>query len=57
MMARNCGKKDDYFLKLVHKKGHADWFLDAEESKKHGLANQLRVPKMSISVGVDIDFE
>ena len=29
MMARNCGKKDDYFLKLVHKKGHADWFLDA----------------------------
>lgn len=57
MMARNCGKKDDYFLKLVDKKKHADWFLDAEECKKHGLANQLRVPKLHITVDVKIDFE
>jgi ATP-dependent Clp protease protease subunit len=57
MMARNCGKKDDYFLKKVHTKGHADWFLDAAECKKHGLTNQLRIPKLSISVAVDIDFE
>lgn len=57
MMARNCGKKDDYFLKLVHKRGHADWFLDAEESKKHNLANQLRIPKIDINVSVDIEFE
>ena len=57
MMARNCGKEDDYFLKLVHKKGHADWFLDAEEAKKHGMANHLRVPKINISVDVNIDFE
>lgn len=57
MMARNCGKKDDYFLKKVHTKGHADWFLDAEGAKKHGLANHLRVPKFHISVGVDIEFE
>jgi ATP-dependent Clp protease, protease subunit len=57
MMARNCGKKDDYFLKLVHKKSHADWFLDANETKKHGLANQLRIPKLNISVSIDIDFE
>ncbi|MEC9062728.1 MAG: ATP-dependent Clp protease proteolytic subunit [Pseudomonadota bacterium] len=57
MMARNCGKKDDYFLKLVHKKGHADWFLNANDAKKHGLANQLRVPKFNISVDVEIEFE
>tara|TARA_Y100000034_G_C6855557_1_gene388750 strand:+ start:512 stop:1114 length:603 start_codon:yes stop_codon:yes gene_type:complete len=57
LMARNCGKKDDYFLKLVHKKGHADWFLDADEAKKHGLVNQLRVPKINIEICVDIDFE
>ena len=57
MMARNCGKKDDYFLKLVHKKGHADWFLDATEAKKHGLANQIRVPKLNIQVCVDIELE
>ena len=57
MMARNCGKKDDYFLRKVHAKGHADWFLDAEESKKHNLANQLRVPKLHVTLSVDIDFE
>ena len=57
MMARNCGKKDDYFLKIVDRKKHADWFLEAEECKKHGLANQLRVPKMTIDVSVDIELE
>lgn len=57
MMAQNCGKKDDYFMKIVDKKKHADWFIDATEAKKHGLANQLRVPKINITVDVDIDFE
>ena len=57
MMARNCGKKDDYFKKKVFTKKHADWFMDAAEAKKHGLVNHLRVPKFNISVSVDIDFE
>jgi ATP-dependent protease ClpP protease subunit len=57
MMARNVGKSDDYFLKKIHTKGHADWYLDAKEAKKIGLANQLRVPILSINVSVDIDFE
>tara|TARA_R100001509_G_scaffold160277_1_gene127832 strand:- start:329 stop:931 length:603 start_codon:yes stop_codon:yes gene_type:complete len=57
MMARNCGKKDDYFKKKVFNKKHADWFMDAEEAKKHGLVNHLRVPKLKIKVDVDIDFE
>ena len=57
MIARNCGKKDDYFLKKVHAKAHADWFLDAQECKKNGLANQLRVPSLRIDINVSIDFE
>jgi ATP-dependent Clp endopeptidase proteolytic subunit ClpP len=57
MMARNCGQKDDYFMKIVDKKKHADWFLDADEAKKHKLANQLRVPKLTIDVTVDIELE
>ena len=55
MMARNCGKPDDYFTKLIHDKGHADWFLDAKEAKKHGLINHIRMPEMNIKVTVDID--
>jgi len=57
MMARNCGKKDDYFMKIVDKKKHADWFLDAQEAKKHDLANHLRVPKLTLSVSVEIELE
>jgi ATP-dependent Clp protease protease subunit len=57
MMARNCGKKDDYFKKKVFTKKHADWFMDATEAKKHGLVNQIRVPTLAININVDIDFE
>ncbi len=55
MVARNCGKADDYFTKLIHDKGRADWFLDAEEAKEHGIINHIRMPEMKISVKVDID--
>ncbi len=57
MMARNCGKKDGYFLKIVDKKKHADWFLDADEAKKHNLTNQIRLPTMNIEVDVNIEVE
>ena len=57
MMARNCGKKDDYFLKLIHKKGHVDWYLTAEDAKKYNLANQIRIPSIDIKVDVSIELE
>ena len=57
MMARNCGKKDDYFLKIVDKKKHADWFLDADECMRHNIANHLRLPTMTVDVSVDIEVE
>jgi ATP-dependent Clp protease protease subunit len=57
MMAQNCGKKDDYFMKIVDKKKHADWFLDSNEAKRHGLANHIRVPSLLVDISVDISFE
>ena len=57
MMAQNCGKADNYFMKIVDQKKHADWFIDAKEAKKHGLANHIRVPHLTIDISVDIDFE
>ena len=57
MMAQNCAKKDDYFLNIVDKKKHADWFLDANEAKKHGLANQIRVPSITVDISVNIELE
>ncbi len=57
MMARNCGKADDYFLNLIHDKGHADWFLEAEEAKEHNIVQQLRVPQLKGKVSVDIELD
>ena len=57
LMAQNCGKADNYFTKIMDKKKHADWYLDAEEAKKHNLANHLRVPKLTIDIDVNIGFE
>jgi len=57
MMARNIGKADDFFVKKIHDKGHADWYLDASECKSMGLANHLRVPVLTVNVTVDIKVE
>ena len=57
MMAKNCGHHEEYFLDIVHEKGHADWFLDAKEAKRHKLANKLKVPEMKIDVKVQFEFK
>ena len=57
MMAENCGHHRDYFLDIVHQKGHADWFLESDEAKKHNLANHLRVPQLKIETRVMFDFK
>lgn len=57
MMARNCGKPDDYFTNLIHDKGHADWFLDADEAKEHNIVQHLRVPNLIGKIKVEIDLE
>jgi len=57
MMAKNCGKRKNYFLDLVHEKGHADWFLEAEEAQKHNLANHLYIPELKIKTEVKFDFK
>jgi ATP-dependent Clp protease protease subunit len=57
MMAENCGKNKDYFLNLVHEKNHADWFLDATESKSHNIVNHIRIPQLRTSVKVVTTFE
>lgn len=57
MMAENCGQHQDYFLDIVHDKGHADWFLDPNECKKHNLANHLRIPELKIETKVHFDFK
>ena len=56
MMAENWEQHKDYFLDIVHEKGHADWFLEADECKKHNLANHLHMPELKINAKVKFDF-
>lgn len=57
MMAENCGHPKDYFLDIVHDKGHADWFLNADECLKHNIANHAHVPEFKIEAGVSFKFD
>ena len=56
MMATNCGHPEDYFLEIVHQRGHADWYLDLEETKRHRIANHGHVPELTISTKIEFDF-
>ena len=56
-MAKNCGHSSDYFLKMMHQKGHAEWFLDYREAKKHNIVNAIRVPEFKTKLSVEITFE
>lgn len=50
----NCGQDRGHFLKLVHEKSHADWFLTAKEAKKHRLIDHVGVPSLTCKVNVEI---
>ena len=57
MMAKNCGQKKNYFLDIVHKKGHADWYLDAQECLEHNIVQQLHLPEFEILINVNFKFD
>jgi len=56
IMADCCDQNPEYFLDLVHEKNHADWFLSAHQAKKHNIVDHIRLPKMTIKIDVDWDF-
>ena len=56
MMARNIGHPDEFFWDKVQEKGRADWFIESDEAYELGIANHLRLPKMTVDVKVDITF-
>ena len=56
LMAESCGKTKNYFIDLIHEKNHADWYLDANESVRHNIANHIGCPKFNVSVDVNITF-
>jgi len=56
MMARNCGKNDEFFLDMLKERDHVDIFLEPEEAIDIGMADHKRVPSISVNISVDIKF-
>lgn len=56
MMAVNVGKPENYFLDLVHERGHSDWYLTPEDAKSHNLTNHIRIPSFTLSLDVKTTF-
>lgn len=57
IMSTNLGHTPDYFTKLIHEKGHADWYFTPQEALKHGLVNHIRVPHIKIKMHVEMTLE
>lgn len=53
MLAKNCGKDDNYFLRLIHEKSHADWYLDADEALSHNLCHKIGVPRIVTKINIE----
>lgn len=57
LMATNCGHPADYFLNIIHEKAHAEWYLTAQEAKKHKIVNHIKVPIFKIKLSLNITVE
>ena len=56
-MADCCSQKDrNYFMKIIHEKSHAEWYMSPSEAKKHGMIDHVRVPTMKTIVSVKMIF-
>lgn len=56
-MAKNCGYENkEYFSDIVHKMSHAEWFLTAQEAKKHKIVDHIKIPCFSTKVSVEMSF-
>jgi ATP-dependent Clp endopeptidase proteolytic subunit ClpP len=56
MMAQNIGKPDDFFLRLLDEKKHADYYASPEDCKAMNLVNHIRIPSFKVKVSSEIHF-
>jgi ATP-dependent Clp endopeptidase proteolytic subunit ClpP len=47
LLSEKCNQPTDYFKKEVEKRKHIDWFLSAEEARKHKIVDHVGIPYFS----------
>lgn len=53
MAAKHLGKKEDYFLDMLHHRKHSEIYLTAREAKKHNICNHIGVPELVTNVKIE----
>jgi len=56
LISKNVGKHEDYFTNIIHEKGHAEWYLNAKEAKKHNLCTHIGIPQLTAEIKVSYKF-
>lgn len=57
IMAHNIGKDPDYFTKIIHTRGHADWYLTPEQAKTHNIVNHIGIPDINFNIKVELTLD
>lgn len=56
IMDARCGQRRGYFRDLVQSRRNADWFLSAQQCKRHGIVTHVGFPEMAIAIDVQFAF-
>lgn len=56
MIAENSEQEPDFFLNMLHEKGHADWYLTPKEARKLNLCEGIGVPSIEMRVSVTTEL-
>ena len=54
MLDSRCGKPCGYFQQIIAQKKHANWYLDAKDVIKHGVADHIGLPVIDSMFNLDI---
>lgn len=56
MAARAIGLKEDFFLKEIHDRDQAEWYMTAKEAKKLNIANHIGTPELRVKISLEYEF-
>ena len=54
LLDQQCGKTKGYFRKIVAEKKHVNWYLDAKDVIKHGIADHIGMPVVDSLFNLDV---
>lgn len=54
LLDQTCGKGKGHFRKIIAEKKHVNWYLDAKDVLKHGIADHIGLPVIDSLFNLDV---